>query len=775
MHAHIHYYIIRTALFIAVLAGASACSPDKFLGADDYLLCSVKLESDDPAVTPASYRNHIRQLPNSKWFNMFKVPLALYCVSGTDTTSKANRFWRRIGEAPVVYNDQQTLNTKNALTLALKEKGYLNAQVSVNKDVNRNERKVKLRYDMKPGQPYKVTRITFTADNPTIDSLIKAAKSESYLTEGMMCDAGVLDKERSRVTTMLHDNGYFKILKNYIRYEVDTLSGSNDVGLKLILAGKAIASDTSNLYNQYHLRNVNLTVNNNQYDTTDSTVISSNSYNIVYANTHGHTFRPNLLIHSTSLQPGELYTEQGIADTYKSLSRLDAINYTAIQLRETDSTKLDADIQLIPHKTNSLGLEIEGTNTAGNFGVASILTYTNRNLFNGSEVWTTSLKGAYEAINSLEGYSGQNYIELGIETKLSFPKLVMPFLSARKYNGTSNLSLQFDAQERPEFHRRVFTTLWSYQWENKSATTRHKLDFPSVNYVYMPWISDKFRKEYLQSDNYHSALIRYAYENLLILNFTYNYTYNSGRLKNQGNRRSRSSSNPFQLNWSIESAGNLLYALSRQFKLTRDDDGQYTVFNVAYAQYVKFDFDLSKLFVLDSRNRLAVHYTFGIAQPYGNSTIVPFEKRYFAGGANGIRGWSVRELGPGNYQGKDGKVDFINQTGNLKLLVSLEWRSQLVWKFDGALFVDAGNIWTTREYEVTGKGGKFDVSRFFKQIAASYGIGLRMNLDYFILRFDVAMKAVNPAYKPSERGYLPLLHPKLSRDFAFHFAIGMPF
>ncbi len=775
MFTHRCRHIAKSVAIIICIAVLASCSPSKFLGDGDYMLTSVKLKSDNPNISPSSYKTHIRQQPNSKWFNLFKIPLALYCISGTDTTKSTNRFWQRIGEAPVIFNAQQTINTQNALTLALKDKGYLNAHVTTMTDSSHRSRKIKVIYDMKPGESYIINKISFIADNPTIDSLININKSDSYLTEGMMCDASLLDKERTRITTMLHDNGYFKILKNHIRYEVDTLSGPSNVSLKLILAGKLIAADTTNIYSRYHIKNVNITVNNNQYDTRSNTFCSDEGYKIAYAYTQKQTFRPNVLIHNTAIHPRDLYTERGIADTYKSFARLEAINYTAIQLHEIDSATLDADIQLIPHKVNSLGFEVEGTNTAGNFGVASTLTYSNHNLFNGSETFTTSLKGAYEAINSLEGYSGQNYIELGIETKLSFPKLVMPFVSTQQYTGTSNLSLQFDAQERPEFHRRVFTTLWSYQWENNSATTKHKLDFPSVNYVYMPWISNTFRKEYLQSDNYHSALIRYAYENLLILNFTYNFTYNSGQRKVQGYKRKTSTYNPFQINWSIESAGNVLYALSRPFKLTRDNNGQFTIFNVAYAQYLKFDFDFSKIFILDSRNRLAVHYAFGIAQPYGNSTIVPFEKRYFAGGANGVRGWSVRELGPGNYQGKDGKVDFINQTGNLKLLLSLELRSQLIWKFDGALFVDAGNIWTTREYEVTGRGGKFDFSRFLKQTAASYGIGLRMNLDYFILRFDMAMKAVNPAYNPTAREYLPLLHPKLSRDFAFHFAIGMPF
>lgn len=777
MQTNRFHSIITLLLSSLVTIAFLSCSPVKFLGQEGFLLSSVKLSSDNPSVPSASYNTYIRQQPNSKWFNTLKVPLALYCISGTDSTKKRNRFWQRIGEPPVIFDEQQMANTQNTLTLALKDKGFLNAQVITSKVVNHSKRKVRLHYQMRPGKPYIIKEIVFTADDPTIDSLININKSESLLSPGIMCDASLLDKERARITSMLHNCGYYKVLKNHIRYEVDTLSGPSEVSLKLLLAGKSIATDTTCIYNQYRLGKINITVDNSREQTDHSLTFSKNSYNITYTNTRHQTFRPNLLLHNITLKPNELYREQDVANTYKALANLNAISYTAIQLREADSTTLDADIIVIPHKTNTLGIEIEGTNTAGNLGIASILTYANKNLFNGSETWSTSVKGAYEAITGLEGYSNQNYIELGIETRLSFPRLIMPFISSQKHKGSSNISLQFDTQERPEFHRRVFTTLWCYQWENKSGSVKHKLDLPSINYVYMPWISKTFREEYLQSDNYHSALIRYAYENLLILNFSYSHTFNSAtKNKLQNNyRRKKSYSNPYQINWSIESAGNLIYALSRPFKLTCDKNGQYTLFNVAYAQYIKFDLDFSKLYVLNARNKLAVHYAFGIAHPYGNSTIVPFEKRYFAGGANGIRGWSVRELGPGRYQGEDGKVDFINQTGNLKLLVSMELRTQLIWKFDGALFVDAGNIWTIRKYEVTGKDGQFDIRRFLKQTAASYGMGLRMNLDYFILRFDMAMKAVNPAYRPTNKDYLPLLHPKFSRDFTFHFAIGLPF
>jgi outer membrane protein assembly factor BamA len=175
-----------------------------------------------------------------------------------------------------------------------------------------------------------------------------------------------------------------------------------------------------------------------------------------------------------------------------------------------------------------------------------------------------------------------------------------------------------------------------------------------------------------------------------------------------------------------------------------------------------------------TRDQLVFHFGIGIAYPYGNSKVLPFEKRYFSGGANSVRGWSVRSLGPGRYKDKDGRINFITQTGDLKLDVNLEYRARLFWKFDGAIFTDAGNIWTLRDYPEQ-PGGQFKIHNVIQDLAVSYGLGLRLNFDYFILRFDLGMKAINPAYQTEEEAHYPLIHPDLSRDLAFHFAVGLPF
>jgi len=274
----------------------------------------------------------------------------------------------------------------------------------------------------------------------------------------------------------------------------------------------------------------------------------------------------------------------------------------------------------------------------------------------------------------------------------------------------------------------------------------------------MPWISETFKHDYLDSVSNRNAILRYNYEDLFIMRIGFSMLYS-----NNGN----------VIRANVETAGNVLNAASHAFGMHKNDNDQYTLFNIAFAQYAKFDFDFSKLIQFDTHNALALHAALGVAWPYGNSSILPFEKRYFSGGANSVRGWNVRELGPGRFKGSGGKIDFINQTGDMKLDLSAELRSFLFWKIDGAVFIDAGNIWTLRNYAEQ-EGGQFKFSEFYKQIAVAYGLGLRLNFDYFIIRFDAGMKAINPAYSNSREHY-PILHHKFSRDFSFHFAVGLPF
>ena len=440
-----------------------------------------------------------------------------------------------------------------------------------------------------------------------------------------------------------------------------------------------------------------------------------------------------------------------------------AVRYTNISFEQVaDTALLDATIQVQTNKPSTISFQPEGTNTAGDFGAAASLTYQNRNLFRGSETFSVQLRGAYEAIKGLEGYRNQDYIEYSVESRLSFPRFLFPFLNRdvrRRITATSEVSLLYDSQDRPEFHRRVLSAGFHYQWKPQKHRDSYSLDLVDLNYVFMPWVSQTFRREYLENESNSNAILRYNYENLFIMRMGFGYSYNNGRLA---------------LKTHVESAGNLLDLCAHSFRAEKNYLGQYRVFNIAYAQYVKADFDFTRQLLGGKQDQLMFHLGFGIAYPYGNSQVLPFEKRYFSGGANSVRGWTVRSLGPGRYKDKDGRINFITQTGDMKFDLNLEYRTHLFWKFYGALFADAGNIWTLRKYDEQPEG-QFTLRGLVNDLAVSYGMGLRLNFDYFILRFDLGMKAINPAYETEEEAHYPLIHPRMGRDLAFHFAVGLPF
>jgi outer membrane protein assembly factor BamA len=472
--------------------------------------------------------------------------------------------------------------------------------------------------------------------------------------------------------------------------------------------------------------------------------------------------RPGVLRKNTFVRKQDYYSSDDLQNTYTHFGRLGAVRYTNISWQELpDSNQLDCLIQISTNKPSTISFQPEGTNTAGDLGVAASLTYQNRNLFKGAENLSIELRGAYEAIKGLEGYSNHNFQEYSLETKLSFPRFILPFISSnirRRILATSEVSLSYDLQNRPEFHRRVLSAGWRYKWSDPRHHDRYRIDMLDLNYISMPWISETFKKEYLDDTNSRNAILRYNYENLFIMKFGVGYIYNNGIIAIKAN---------------AETAGNLLGLASKIFGFHRNADGKYTFIDIAYAQYVRFDLDVTRNIMFSYNNQLVFHAGLGVAYPYGNSTILPFEKRYFSGGANSVRGWSVRSLGPGKYISRDGRIDFINQTGDMKLDLNMEYRAHLFWKLGMALFVDAGNIWTIREYEDQ-PGGQFKFSEFLSQMAVGYGLGFRFNFDYFILRFDMGMKAVNPAYEEGDEHY-PIFHPRFSRDFTFHFAVGLPF
>ena len=748
----------------------ASCSVSKFIPEGEYLLDDVKVVSDDKAVKPSDISGYNRQNPNSSWFSLVKVPMHIYSLSGTDTTRWINRFIQKLGDKPVIFDEEAAERSREDMQSALHNMGYMQADVRLRKETRK--KKLRLKYLVHPGPAYRISHWDYDIQDDSVRRYM-AGYASQLMHEGMRFDVNTLDQERQQMTNHLQDRGFYRFNKEYVTCTADTVRGTHLVDLTFHIAPYDATSHTTHA--RYRIGEVNVVTD---FDMTramrqDFARFDSLHYkglNIFYR--ERPFLKPEVLSQNIAITPDSFYSDSRLQHTRSSLGRLHAIKYTDIRFQEdaADSTRLDCHVLLSRNKVNSFSAELEGTNSAGDLGAAASLSYQNRNLFNGSELFTFKVRGAYEAVTGLQGYSNENYVEYGVEASINFPRFLFPFISAKvrqRTQATSEIGIQFNSQERPEFGRRAASVTWGYRWTYKRKW-QHRVDVLDLNYVYMPWISSTFREEYLDNPENSNSILRYNYENLLIMKAGYGFTYHS-----DGRESRTASNNSYSIRFNIESSGNLLYAFSHMLNATRNEDHQYTVANIAYAQYIKTDIDFTKSFRIDHRNSIVFHVGMGVAYPYGNSRILPFEKRYFSGGANSVRGWSVRRLGPGSFAGNDRNIDFINQSGDIKLDLNLEYRTKLFWKLNGAFFVDAGNIWTIRDYEEQ-PGGAFRFDSFYKQIAVSYGLGLRFDFDYFILRFDAGMKAVNPAYRNSKEHY-PLIHPDFGRDFAFHFAVGYPF
>lgn len=703
----------------SILLLTTACSTGKYVQEGEYILDKVAVVSDQSDYNASPLSQYVRQKEKPKLFSLFRNPFS---------------------RKPVIYDTLQARLSCQDLMTAMQNEGYMNAGVSLYTETK--GKKLKATYLLHPGQPFLIGKVNYDIQDEGILQLLHLDQPANQLIKpGMRFTVETLDNERKRIAGLLSDNGYFRFNKDFIHFAADTIMGRKDIALTLQLR-------------KYKPNNNSPEVDHTRYLIRDVLFQSNDSDRI--------HLRKQVLLNATAIKEGRPYDASALQRTYNNFARLQAVKYTNIKFAEVpDTNLLDCHIQISTNKPSTISFQPEGTNTAGDLGAAASITYTNRNLFHGSEQLSIEFRGAYEAITGLEGYQDQNYTEFSVETKLVFPRFLAPFLSKsfrRRQTASSEWAVSWDFQNRPEFHRRVFSSAWRYRWSEPKHHLNYRFDLLDLNYVYMPWISSTFKRDYLDNAENRNAILRYNYEDIFIMKTGFTVSYTDGVDAVRAN---------------FESAGNLLNGVSKGFGFKTNSQGQHTLFNIAYAQYVKFDFDYTHLFQFDKRNALALHAGLGVAYPYGNSTVLPFEKRYFSGGANSVRGWSVRELGPGKFKGTDGRIDFINQTGDVKLDLNAEYRSSLFWKLQGALFIDAGNIWTLRNYAEQ-PGGQFKFTEFYKQIAASYGMGLRLNFDYFILRFDVGMKAINPAYE-SEKEHWSIIHPKLSRDFDFHFAVGLPF
>lgn len=771
-----------TIVSLCALITLWSCSATRHVPRGKYMLDDVSIEiSGDKSVSSHDLINYLKQSPNHEVLGFWKLQLGTYNLSGKDSTKWYNRWVRRMGQAPVIYSQSLTDASVRQLRLALVNRGYLEAEVTADTMMMPAEKKIKVAYKINTGEPRRIAIIRHEIPDSAVRKLILADSAQFSIHPGDRFDRDNLDSERALITQRLREHGYYSFNKEYITFYADTSEFNKDVDLTLTVraprnsANKPQPADSTTNHNIYYINKVYFVTSNSGYNSSSDIAGDTVVYKditVIYGK--DHYLKPGILQQKCFITPGSLYRASDVDRTYEDLARLGILKSINIELVPTGSEngrhELDAYILLARSKKQSVTFDVEGTNSEGDFGFGLGATYQHRNLAKGSQLLTARLRMNYESLSGkFNGLINDRYTEYAGEIGITFPKFEFPFASQsvkHKLNVDTEFALSFNYQERPEYTRIIAGAAWKYKWVNRNNTRRHNFDLIDINYVYLPESTLDFLDQ-IAPDN---PLLRYSYEDHFIMSMAYRYYYTNKRIPSSLLRKYTLQPRVYTLRASVETAGNLLYAIS-SLSNARKDNGSYNVFGINYSQYVKGEVDYAITRNFNQRHSLAFHAGAGIGVPYGNSTVLPFEKRFYAGGANGVRGWGVRTLGPGSYDSRNSVTDFINQCGDIRLDLSLEYRSKLFWVIEGGVFVDAGNIWTIRNYE-NQPGGMFHLDTFWKQIAAAYGLGLRFDFTYFLLRLDLGMKAHNPA-TGQERW--PIVHPNWHRDATFHFAVGYPF
>lgn len=767
-----------TTVLTVVILSLAGCRTTRHVPEGQYLLDKVKVtvEGENP-YSSEEINSYLRQLPNHKMLWMTKFRLGIYNLSGYDSTRWWNRRLRTLGEAPVIYDSTLTAESAEQLRQAFFNKGYLGAEVLADTFVT-GDKKMAVDFTVESGQPHRISSIERIYLDEKIATLIGADTTRSAIRKGDALDITLLEAERDRLTSILRNNGYYTFNKEKITFNADTTAGSLDVRLTMTVEAPGAMDNKQEAPERYLVRRVvfvtdydaGIVFGSGRLQVTDT--VSYKDIEILYG--ERKYLRPSVLWDNNFIRPGYPFREREVQQTYNALSRFEILKFIDIRFVDAGTLGneglLDAYILLTPTNSQSVQVELEGTNSEGDLGAAVGVTYSHANIGRGSETFTAKLRGAYESLSgNLEGLINDQYMEYSLDLRLKFPKFMAPFLRdsfKRRVNATTDFNVSVNYQERPEYTRIISTVGWNYRFTEPWRHNRHVLTPIDINYVYLPASTYDFIDQ-IAPDN---PLLRYSYEDHFIMRLGYSFYHTNKRTPSPWQRGFQK--NIYTVRVNAEIAGNLLFALSNIFQPGHNlKEAPYKVFGIPYSQYVRGESEFAILHIFDWRNAIAFEAFLGVGYPYGNSSILPFEKRFYGGGANGVRGWSVRTLGPGAFPGTNSVSDFLEQCGDIRFKMSAEYRAKLFWVVELGAFIDIGNIWTIKNY-ANQPYGLFRWTEFYKQLAAAYGLGVRLDFNYFLLRFDLGMKAHNPAY--GEEPW-PLIHPRWRRDHAFHFSIGYPF
>ena len=725
---------LRIFLLASLILAALSCSTTRVLEDGQYRLAKNKITIENSKTfNPAVLEPYLKQKPNSYFIFGWNPFLNMYNWSN-GKGGAWDRFVQKLGVAPVVYDpdmvDSSIENLKNHLSYL----GYYNSDVSSSIAVTK--KRVKVTYNVTLGKQYPISKITYTLpDNKEFaESFLKdttnlSIKPGDYLSESS------LQAETERSSQVLRNQGYYSFNKNYYFFEADTLT----------IPGSALLNLTVNEY----------TRNETPKDAQPIRKFYINDVKISYPNTL--KFRDNILRELTTITPGDVYSADEINRTYSRLTALKVFSSVNIGMTPVDTDLVDCSISMAQSKLQGFKFNLESSvNSTGLFGVSPQVSYYHKNIFRGGEWLNLSFMGNFQFKFNDDVRSN----EFGVSAGLSFPKFFpLPYRFFKGAIPRTDVNLTYNYQSRPEYTRNIISVTYGYNGNFKRRFFYQAYPL-QMNVVRLFDLDEKFYKSLV-----NDPFLLNAYQD--------HFDFGSGATLYYTTNPDNTPKLPhFYSRFQFDIAGNLLSAFKPLME--KNSNGQGMIWNTPFSQFVRGEITLSKTWFLGKKSKqsIATRLQAGAGYAYGNSTSLPFEKHFYAGGSNSLRGWQARTVGPGTAP-RDTSFVIPNQTGDMKLEANIEYRFDLFWKLAGALFIDAGNVWTLKADDTEeGQQSLFSWKDFGSSIAANWGAGIRLDFGFLLLRVDMGLKVHDPArqqrwVKPGEwfKG----------DNYALHFGVGYPF
>jgi outer membrane protein insertion porin family len=757
------------SLFAIVLL--SACSNIKYLpqGESLYIGGEVKVQGDSVAKSEKKKLNEeleglLRPKPNTSVLGL-RYKLYAYNIAGEVKKPRGFKNWlkNKFGEPPVLLSQVNIPYNEDILVNRLQNRGYFRAAIS--SDTLVKNRRAKVNYKPDTGPQYTIKSVVFDVDSTSdLGNAIAGTADQSFLKVGEAYDLDVIKAERERIDNRIKEQGFYYFSPDHLLIQADSTIGTHDVDLFVIVKND-IPDKASRVY---HINEIFIYPNYslNQRGIERDTGLLYRGYRIVDRN---NTFRPHLFRRAMFFQPGEVYNR---TDQNKSLNRLvnlGVFKFVKNNFKEADSAKalLNTYYYLTPFPRKSLRLEALGKTASTYNGAELNLSWRNRSAFRAGELLSISAYGGYETQISGQN-KGFNLMRVGAQVSLTWPRFIIPF----NFNSTGNFvprtkaSFGYELINRQKLYTLNSSTIsWSYIWK-ESIKKEHQLTLLDFNYVQPSKVTDLYMR---QIDSTMDPTLQRVIDRQFIIGTSYNFNYT--------NTNETSRKNTFYYNASLGLSGNILGLINGA---DINEGKTYSLLGANFSQYIKMEHDFRHYLKLGENSQLATRLIAGIGYAYGNSRNLPYVKQFFIGGANSIRAFAARTLGPGSYLSPTTVAGFIaDQSGDIKLEANTEWRPKLFSIVRGALFVDAGNIWLLNDDPEQPRQGAVFSKDFLKEVAVGVGFGLRFDLSFLVLRTDLAFPVRKPWLAEGQRWVMRDIDFGNSRwrkdNLVFNLAIGYPF